>query len=161
VKGRLTLVQAREALLDVQSTELMQQLFIQDNAQKKWLIERLNDGIPVDRDDAKVIPWFCKTFGIEICIYWLESHSEYERIEFLSPRIGMIVNIYQRQDEIETKTGLLYFADNDEEAKYPRYPNCCLPNKLTKLVILCSQENYTRRKSYGHSAVLFAKKRSA
>jgi hypothetical protein len=43
VKGRLTLVQAREALLDVQSTELMQQLFIQDNAQKKWLIERLND----------------------------------------------------------------------------------------------------------------------
>jgi hypothetical protein len=93
----------------------MQELFIQDNENKNWLIERLNDGIPVNTDDEVIIPWFCKPIGIEVCIYWLESHSEYERIEFLSPRIGMIINIYQRQNEFETETGLLYFADYDEK----------------------------------------------
>jgi hypothetical protein len=138
LEGRLTFDQAREALLDVQSTDVMQELFIQDNENKNWLIERLNDGIPVNTDDEVIIPWFCKTFGIEVCIYWLESHSEYERIEFLSPRIGMIVNIYQRQNEFETETGLLYFADYDEEAKEPRYPNCCLASDLSRCVTKCS-----------------------
>jgi hypothetical protein len=149
VEGRLTLDQAREALLDIRSTDVMQALFIQDNPKKTWLIERLNDGIPVGRDDEVIIPWFCKTFGIEICIYWLESHSEYERIEFLSPRTGMIVNIYQKQTEIDIETGLLYFTNNDQEVLEPRYPNCCLPALLTKEVVHCSQENYPRRRSDG------------
>jgi hypothetical protein len=138
LEGRLSLEQAREALLDVQSTDVMQALFIQNNPTKSWLIERLFDGIPVCRDDEVVIPWFCKTFGIKICIYWLESHSEYERVEFLSPRIGMIVNIYQRQNELDTEAGLLYFADYDEEAKDPNYPNCCQASNLTRCVTTCS-----------------------
>jgi hypothetical protein len=132
LEGRLTLDQARVALLDVQSTDIMQTLFIQNNPTKVWLIERLNDGIPVDKNDENVIPWFCKTFGIKICIYWLESHSEYERVEFFSPRVGMIVNIYQRQNEFETETGLLYFAGYDEKALEPTYPNCCLASDLLR-----------------------------
>jgi hypothetical protein len=138
LEGRLTLDQAKEALLDVQSTDVMQQLFIQNNPHKIWLIERLNDGIPVGRDDEGTIPWFCKTFGIEICIYWLEGHSEYERIEFLSPRHGMIVNIYQEQHELDTETGLLYFPDYDEEARDPCYPNCCLASDLARCETKCS-----------------------
>jgi hypothetical protein len=140
LQGRLTLDQAREALLDVQSTDVMQALFIQDNRTKIWVIERLNDGIPVVRDDEAVIPWFCKTFGIKICIFWLEGQSEYERVEFLSPRVGMIVNIYQSQNEFDIDTGLLYFADYDEEAKDPCYPNCCPASDNLKLVTKCSRD---------------------
>jgi hypothetical protein len=138
LEGRLTLDQAREALSDLQSTDIMQELFIEDNRDKTWIIEKLHDGIPVDRNDEVVIPWFCKTFGIEICIYWLEGHGEYERIEFLSPRVGMIVNIYQIQNEFETETGLLYFPNYDEAVQEPRYPNCCLASDLSRWVTKCS-----------------------
>jgi hypothetical protein len=138
LEGRLTLKQAREALSDLQSTDVMKALFIKNNPTKIWLIERLNDGKPVGRNDDVVIPWFCKTFGIEICIYWLESHSEYDRIEFLSPRIGMIVNIYQRQNKLDTETGLLYFADYNEEDIEPRYPNCCKAFQVPRCETKCS-----------------------
>jgi hypothetical protein len=133
----------------------MQALFIHDNPVKSWLIERLNDGIPVGRDDEVVIPWFCQTFGIEVCIYWLESHSEYERVEFLSPRIGMIVNIYQRQNEFETETGLLYFANYNEEALEPTYPNCCQAFQIriweTRWNSKCSEnQSFIHRRSNRH-----------
>jgi hypothetical protein len=146
LEGKLQLKKAEEALNPFNSCDLMQRLFIQGNPNKTWLIERLNNGISVSRDDEVIIPWFSKTFSIEVCIYWLEGDSEYERIEFLSPRHGMKVNIYQRT-ELDTETGLLYFPDYDEEALEPRYPNCCLPAKLTKEEILCSKENYPRRRS--------------
>jgi hypothetical protein len=132
LEGRLDLEQAREALFKVQLTDIIQRLFIQANFEKTWVVERLNDGTPVNRDDEVVIPWFCRTFGIDICIYWLEGLFEYERVEFFSPRPGMIVNIYQRLVELDTETGLLYFADYAEEALEPLYPNCCLASDLPK-----------------------------
>jgi hypothetical protein len=97
LEGKLQLKKVEEALNPFNSCDLMQRLFIQGNPNKTWLIERLNDDIPVSRDDEVIIPWFCKTFGIEVCIYWLKGQSEYERNEFLSPRHGMIVNIYQNR----------------------------------------------------------------
>jgi hypothetical protein len=139
LEGKLQPKKAREAFHAFNPCDLMQRLFIQGNPNKTWLIERLNEDTPVTRDDEVIIPWFCKTFGIEICIYWLESPNMYERIEFFSPKFGLIVNIYQRQTELETETGLLYFANqNDQEVLEPRYPNCCLPNKLTRRYLLCS-----------------------
>jgi hypothetical protein len=48
------------------------------------------------KDDWTILKRFCSIINVELTIYTILSDHEYERVEFCSPKSGIVVDVYQR-----------------------------------------------------------------
>jgi hypothetical protein len=82
------------------------------------------------KDDWTILKRFCCIINVELTIYTILSDHEYERVEFCSPKSGIVVDVYQRLTSAGAlELGLLYHGeqvktDNMQALVLTSYPIC-------------------------------------